>query len=85
MCLAIPGKIISFSDTEKNLAIVDFIGLQREINIQLLEDDIYIGDYVIVHVGYAIQKLDVEDALESIKTWKELGDFQKQIESELGT
>ncbi|MHA2337353.1 MAG: HypC/HybG/HupF family hydrogenase formation chaperone [Candidatus Hodarchaeales archaeon] len=84
MCLAVPGKIISFSDTEKNLALCDFIGLEREINIQLLKDEIDVGDYVIVHVGYAIQKLDVEDALESIKTFKELGEFQKELENELG-
>ena len=83
MCLAIPGKIKSFLDSEKNLAICDFIGLEREINVQLLKDDINEGDYVIVHVGYAIQKMDIEDALESIKTWKELGEFQKELEKEI--
>ncbi|MHA1984687.1 MAG: HypC/HybG/HupF family hydrogenase formation chaperone [Candidatus Hodarchaeales archaeon] len=84
MCLAIPGIIKSFSDTDENLALCDFIGLEREINVQLLKDEIDVGDYVIVHVGYAIQKLDMEDALETIKTWKELGEFQKELENELG-
>ena len=85
MCLAIPGKIISYSDEDQNLAMCDFLGLEREINIQLLKDQVSVGDYVIVHVGYAIQKMDIEDALETIKTFKEIEDFQKELEPEFDT
>ena len=83
MCLAIPGKILSFIDTEKNFAICDFIGLEKEINVQLLADDINVGDYVIVHVGYAIQKLDIKEALESINAWKEVKGYQEELKQEL--
>ena len=73
MCIAVPCKIIKFIDSEKKIALGDFLGVQREINVQLIED-LNEDDYVIVHVGYAIQKLDIEDALESIEAFKELNE-----------
>ena len=73
MCIAVPCKIIKFIDNEKKIALGDFLGVQREINVQLVED-LEKDDYVIVHVGYAIQKLDIEDALESIKAFKKLNE-----------
>ena len=79
MCIAIPCQIIDFVDKEKKIAIADFIGIKREINVQLLED-VKIGDYCIVHVGYAIQKLDVEEALENITTFKEYLDFENNLD-----
>ncbi|OLS20958.1 MAG: hypothetical protein HeimC3_37970, partial [Candidatus Heimdallarchaeota archaeon LC_3] len=72
---------ISYSDDDENLALCDFIGLEREVNIQLLKGEVSVGDYVIVHVGYAIQKMDIEDALETIKTFKDFEDFQKELET----
>ena len=65
-----------FLDEEKKLALGDFLGVQREINVQLIED-LNPDDYVIVHVGFAIQKLDIEDALESIEAFKELSELEK--------
>lgn len=55
MCLAIPGKILKIKD---QLATVDFQGVQKEINISLV--DVKIGDYVMVHAGFAIEKIDDE-------------------------
>lgn len=75
MCIAVPCKIIKFLDNEKSKAIGDFLGVKREINVQLVEN-IDEGDYVIVHVGYAIQKLDIEDALESINAFKDLESYE---------
>lgn len=63
MCLAVPSKIISI---EGNRAVVDVYGAQREISILLMENELEIGDYVLVHAGFAIQKLDEEDAKERI-------------------
>ena len=75
MCIAVPCKIIKFIDKEKNIALGDFLGVKREINVQLVEN-IHEGDYVIVHVGFAIQKLDIEDALESINAFDELDQIE---------
>ena len=68
MCLAIPGKIIELDGTN---ALVDFDGVKRKVVIGLLAN-VGIGDYVIVHAGYAIETVDEEAAAESISTWNEL-------------
>jgi hydrogenase expression/formation protein HypC len=77
MCIAVPCKILELSP-EKKTAIGDFLGIKREVNIQLLSD-VQVNDYVIVHVGYAIQKIEPEKALESIKTFKEYEEFENLI------
>ncbi|HXZ23449.1 MAG TPA: HypC/HybG/HupF family hydrogenase formation chaperone [Methanomassiliicoccales archaeon] len=73
MCLAVPGKIISITDTT---AVVDFGGVQRETNVSLV--DAKPGDYVIVHAGFAIQIVDEEEAKETLKLWEELLASQEQ-------
>jgi hydrogenase expression/formation protein HypC len=68
MCLAIPAKVIS---REQDLAQVDFgEGVLREINVALV--DARVGDYVLVHAGYAIQVLDEKEALETLSLWNEI-------------
>ncbi|MDH7508295.1 MAG: HypC/HybG/HupF family hydrogenase formation chaperone [Methanomassiliicoccales archaeon] len=67
MCLAIPGKIIFI---EGNLADVDFGGVLRKVNISLV--DARIGEWVMVHAGFAIQTIDEEEAKETLKFWEEL-------------
>jgi hydrogenase expression/formation protein HypC len=67
MCLAIPGKIVSIKG---DIAVVDFGGVQRETNVSLVEARM--GDYVVVHAGFAIQTVDEEDARETLKLWEEL-------------
>jgi len=67
MCLAIPGKVL---EIHGNRAVVDFGGVKRETRIDLVDAEI--GDYVIVHVGYAIQKLSEEEARENLKLINEL-------------
>ncbi len=62
MCLAVPSKIIEINDT---VAIVDVDGVTRETSLLLIEDA-KIGDYVIVHAGFAISKLDEESALQTL-------------------
>lgn len=68
MCLAIPGKVIS---RKGNVGVIDFGGITREAHLDLLEK-VKIGDYVIVHAGYAIEKMSATDAKETLKYWKEL-------------
>lgn len=67
MCLAIPGKIKKINK-KTDIALVDFDGVEREVNISLVESKI--GDYVIVHAGFAIQKLKRKEALETTKLFK---------------
>ncbi len=68
MCVAIPGKVVSISN---NTAVLDFLGVQKEVSVELLED-INIGDYLLVHAGCAIQKMVPDEAEETIKLFKEL-------------
>jgi len=68
MCLAIPSKIVEINSNE--VATIDVDGVQRQASVMLLEDP-RIGDYVIVHAGFAIHKIDEADALESLKLLKE--------------
>lgn len=70
MCLAIPGKIVDI-DAEKERAVVDYgDGTKREANITLVE--VKIGDYVLVHAGFAIQVLDEKDAEETLDLFREM-------------
>ncbi|HIH72629.1 MAG: Ni-Fe hydrogenase maturation protein HypC [Thermococcales archaeon 44_46] len=68
MCLAMPAKVVEIKD---NVAIVDFGGIRREARIDFVKD-VKVGDYVIVHTGFAIEKLDEKTALESLKAWEEV-------------
>ncbi len=70
MCLAIPSKIIEIGDD--NTAVVDTLGMRRRVSLDLMMDPVDVGDYVLIHVGYAMTKLDEEQALESIKAYEEL-------------
>ncbi len=63
MCIAIPGKVI---EIEYPFALVDFKGTKRKIRIDLLED-LNVGDWVLVHVGFAIQKVDEEEARKTVE------------------
>lgn len=67
MCLAIPSKIIQIND---NVGTIDVDGVKRKASLLLLED-VNVGDYVIVHAGFAIHKIDEEAAMESLKLLKE--------------
>jgi hydrogenase expression/formation protein HypC len=69
MCLAIPSKIVRIDNL---LATVDVYGAQREINLMLLPEEAAIGDYVLVHAGFAIQKVEQDIAEESLRLIKEV-------------
>ena len=72
MCLSIPSKVVAI-DSEKNLATVDTMGVQRQASLDLMEDEsIMIGDYVLLHVGFIMNKIDKDDALLSLQTYGEL-------------
>ncbi len=77
MCLAIPGKIVDI-DAEKERAVVDYgDGTKREANITLVE--VKIGDYVLVHAGFAIQVLDEKDAKETLDLFREMLSYSEEM------
>ena len=76
MCLAVPGQVVAI---EGSIAKVDFGGVQRETNVSLVE--VKVGDYVIVHAGFAIQIMDEDEAKETLKLWEELLATQDQGEN----
>ena len=76
MCLAIPAKIIAI-DTTNDMATVSLDNVQVEVSLALVED-IVIGDYVLVHVGYALNKIDQDEALKTIALFAEAGLSQAQ-------
>jgi len=74
MCIAFPGKILTID--EDNFAIIDINGTQREACLDLVDEDVTVGDYVICHAGYAIHRIDEKLALEDLAFLKELLDHE---------
>jgi hydrogenase expression/formation protein HypC len=80
MCLAIPGQIVEVVDGANRLAQVDVAGVKRTINIGLL-DDAAAGDWVLIHVGFALSKVDEQEALETRKLLEGMGaDYEQELE-----
>jgi hydrogenase expression/formation protein HypC len=69
MCLAIPSKVVAIND---KMATIDVSGVRRDISLLLLPEEATIGDYVLVHAGFAIQKIDREAAEEAMKLIEEI-------------
>jgi len=73
MCLAIPAKVVSVKEDKAH---VDFgEGVLREVNVTLVNANV--GDYVLVHAGYAIQVVDEKEALETLRLWNEILEAEK--------
>ncbi|MBM0622463.1 HypC/HybG/HupF family hydrogenase formation chaperone [Helicobacter pylori] len=69
MCLAIPSKVIAIKD---NVALLETLGVQREASLDLMGESIKVGDYVLLHIGYVMSKIDEKEALESIELYQEM-------------
>ena len=80
MCLSIPSKVVEISE-DKMMCRVDTMGVQREANLMMMgEDDIKIGDYVLLHIGFVMNKIDEEEALASIETYREILELMDEEE-----
>ncbi len=83
MCLAIPGQIIAVVDAANRLAKVDVAGVQRTINIGLLDadgDGAGPGDWVLIHVGFALSKVDEEEAAATLQLLEGMGaDYEQEL------
>ncbi len=76
MCLSIPSKVIKIS--EENIATTDTMGIQREVSLDLMADNIEVGDYILIHVGFAMNKIDKEEALASLEVYQEIVDKMEE-------
>lgn len=83
MCLGIPGKIVELVDPERQLASVDVAGVRRKINVGLVEaDGIGPGEWVLIHVGFAMAKIDEEEARLTLETLRLLGQaYSDEVEA----
>jgi hydrogenase expression/formation protein HypC len=79
MCLAVPGRVISLEDRDDTLmAQVDFGGVRKEVCLEYLPD-VVVGEYVVVHVGFAIQRLDEASATATLDSFERLGILEEEF------
>jgi hydrogenase expression/formation protein HypC len=69
MCLTIPGRIVDISPDQPNTAVVEVVGVRRKVDLKFLQHDPPVaGDWVLIHVGFAMSKISEDDALETLRT-----------------
>jgi len=83
MCLGIPGRIVLITHAENRLALVDVLGVQREINVAFIVDETHpvaacVGDWVLIHVGFALGRIDEREAQRTLEVLRQLGEAQKE-------
>ena len=86
MCLGIPGRIVTIDDARKKLATVDVSGVRRQVNIACIVDekhpvDACLGDWVLIHVGFAMSRIDAAEAAQTLQILTELGEAQAEMEA----
>jgi hydrogenase expression/formation protein HypC len=86
MCLGIPGQIVSISNPEDALGIVDVSGVRREVNLTCVVTDDHpvedcVGDWVLIHVGFAMSRIDEAEAAATLKILEELGEVEEELTS----
>lgn len=84
MCLAIPGKVIAFTDEANRLALVDVAGVRRTVNVGLLDAEgtgVAPGDWVLIHVGFALSIVDEQEAAATLALLQGMGeDYERELE-----
>jgi hydrogenase expression/formation protein HypC len=85
MCLAIPGKIVELVASDRDMAVIDVLGVRRRIDLGLLADDPPVqGDWVLIHVGFAMSKISEVDALDQLRMLTDLGEQESAMEEVQG-
>jgi hydrogenase expression/formation protein HypC len=84
MCLGIPGQIVEITDVNHQLALVDVGGVKRQVNIACIVDDDHpaescVGDWVLVHVGFAMNRIDEQEADETLKLLQEIAETKTEV------
>ena len=75
MCLSIPSKVLSID--ENNFAIVETLGVKRGVSLDLIGEPVAVGEYILIHVGFAMSKIDTEQALASLELYQKIADDMK--------
>jgi hydrogenase expression/formation protein HypC len=86
MCLGIPGRIVEISGEQQKLAVVDVGGVRRTVNIACIVDEQHppescVGEWVLVHVGFAMSRVDPEEAQRTIELLNQLGEVQTEVQA----
>jgi hydrogenase expression/formation protein HypC len=85
MCLAIPGKIVEIAADNPNSALVDVVGMRRRVDLGLLVEDPPVpGDWVLIHVGFAMSKISEADATDQMRTLEMLGECEAAVQEVRG-
>lgn len=87
VCLAIPGRVESFVDADRRMALADISGVKREISVDLLRGEgaqVEVGDWVLIHVGFAMSKISEEQAREQLEVLAMLGEAVAAAEEARG-
>ena len=84
MCLGIPGRVVEIGDAEKKLAMVEIGGVRRQVNLACIVDEQHpvescLGDWVLVHVGFAMSRIDERQAAETLEILNQLGEVQEEL------
>lgn len=81
MCLAIPGRVITFADEDHHFASVEVSGVRRNVNIDLVRDEgLELGDWVLIHVGFAMNRISDAEAQETLKLLEMMGEAAAALE-----
>ena len=86
MCLGIPGRVVEITDAANKLGLVDVCGVRRQINLACVVNENHsvascVGDWVLVHVGFAMSRINEEEAQLTLELLRELGEAQNEIEA----
>ena len=85
MCLAIPGQVVEILSGQRNIALIDVIGVRRKVDLGLLQDDLpKPGDWVLIHVGFAMSKISEADAIDQMRTLRALGEAEAAMQEVQG-
>ena len=83
MCLGIPGQVIELVDREASLARVDISGVRREVSVALVDEPtapLQVGDWVLIHVGFALARIDEDDARETLELLAKGAELQRELD-----
>jgi len=85
MCLAIPGQVVEIFPGSQSTALIDVVGVRRKVDLGLLQDDMpKPGDWVLIHVGFAMSKISEEDAIDQMRTLRALGEAESAMQEVTG-
>jgi hydrogenase expression/formation protein HypC len=84
MCLGIPGQIVAITDAARQMAMADISGVRREVNVICVAGDTLdelVGEWVLIHVGFAMSRIDADEAALTLEALRELGKAQEEMEA----